>query len=377
MLTASTDRLIEIACNADSSQEALQQAAQTFLSSAASASRDDANQALRTISEHFRHSDPMRASFLALICGALIERGCAPESIATPLIERLSELLTASASLAKAALGQLPDPQSKDAPRSLNAQDHENDDDHDSDAGEAGGDRIPLLAQAVESLETKMPEQFAAWRGLEQFWCPAIALFSLSPNARSSARHLRGLANEIAEIHEAGYWLSSMFQVLEDEPILVIEPSSSKGILARISGVVDNFQLNVLLMDGFPKPSFLSSRRVAKRVAEVARGNGPQRTDDYVTGAWNLYTWPAIQKGRTLPAPSDYSSSAHWVWNEGTPEDIPVFEGRRAILLGPPAYPRTWQSQRIFAQLPAALTIEKQLTKGEAADWLDRMLAAK
>ena len=41
------------------------------------------------------------------------------------------------------------------------------------------------------------------------------------------------------------------------------------GILGRISGVVDNFQLNVLPMDGFPKSGLFARRRVPARVAEV------------------------------------------------------------------------------------------------------------
>jgi hypothetical protein len=136
---------------------------------------------------------------------------------------------------------------------------------------------------------------------------------------------------------------------------LAIEPKTMLGILGRISGVVDNFQLNVLLMDGFPLSGWFASRRAPKRVAEVAKGKGPQQTDDIVTGVWNLYTWRPIQPGSTLPDPNDYGGSATWIWNEGAPEDIPVFEGRRVILLGPATYPRNWQSQRMFARLPAQL----------------------
>lgn len=70
-------------------------------------------------------------------------------------------------------------------------------------------------------------------------------------------------------------------------------------------------------------------------------------------------------------------SSAFWIWNEGTPADIPVFDGRRVILLGPASYPRSWQSQRMFDNLPAKLEIEHKLTKDEIQDWLQRMLTAK
>jgi hypothetical protein len=144
-----------------------------------------------------------------------------------------------------------------------------------------------------------------------------------------------------------------------------------------MSGVVENFQLNVLLMDVFPRSGFLARRRVSKQVADIARGLGPQQSDDTVTGVWNLYTYQAIGLDLTLPSPSDYNASACWVWNEGSPEDIPVFEEHRVILLGPASYSRSWRSQRMFDKLPASLDIERQLSKNEAKDWLKRMATAK
>jgi hypothetical protein len=168
-----------------------------------------------------------------------------------------------------------------------------------------------------------------------------------------------------------------MLGVLEDEPVVVIEPETKLAILGGISGVVDNFQLNVLLMDGFPKSGLFARRRVPQRVAAIARGEGPQQSSDTVTGVWNLYTWEAIESGGTLPDPGDTGSSKFWIWNEGTPADIPVFDGRRAILLGPASYPRSWQSQRMFSKLQAKLEIERKLTEDETDDWLRRMVAAK
>ena len=56
---------------------------------------------------------------------------------------------------------------------------------------------------------------------------------------------------------------------------------------------------------------------------------------------------------------------------------MPVFDGHRVILLGPPAYTRFWGSQRQFANLQARFEIEQRLTKPEVHDWLDRMAAAK
>ena len=68
------------------------------------------------------------------------------------------------------------------------------------------------------------------------------------------------------------------------------------------------------------------------------------------------------------------TATEHWIWNEGTPADIAVFEGRRVILLGPAAYSRTWPAQRTFAAMKPHLRIEKVLTPDEVQAWLEKMI---
>ena len=109
-------------------------------------------------------------------------------------------------------------------------------------------------------------------------------------------------------------------------------------------------------------------------MAQVARGLGPQQTNDGVTGAWNLYNWQALRPDLTLPGMED--GTTHWIWGEGSPEDIATFEGHRVVLLGPPSYQRSWTSQRMFAGLPADLSVERKLNKEEVRQWLRRLAAA-
>ncbi len=353
MLADATNRLIATARDNTSTDADINAASQSFFDAIAEATRDDANAALRALSTCLDIENPTRAAFLALIGGALVEHGCDPLALAEPLIERLALLLESSVALATACVGQMP-----------------------SSIGE-DEDPIEVFEQIRQQLTPTMPEQAAAWEALEQFWRPAIAVFSVSSPARASARHLRDVACQISEFSEAGHWLRLMLSVLDDEPIVVIEPRTTLGMLARISGVVDNFQLSVLLMDRFPRPHWWSRRRISQRVADVARGNGPQQSDDTVTGCWNMYTWQALGPGLALPDPEDYGSHDVWIWNEGVPADIPVLDSRRVILLGPASYPRSWQSQRMFDRLAATLEIERQLTKDEIHDWLRRMQAAQ
>ncbi|MBM4073288.1 MAG: hypothetical protein FJ271_30855 [Planctomycetes bacterium] len=357
MLSDEMQNLVALARDPASSEEDLRGAAQAFLEAASQATPKDAKAALAELAGHMSLDDVGRGAFLALVCGALVEDGCDPAAMTEPLIGRLQYLLESAAELADACRARLP--QSND------------------EAPEKEVDEADQFESVLEQVAGDLPLEYDAWQALQQFWRPAIAVFSVSAPARAAARDLRGLAAKIAEYHEGGHWLRLMLSVLDDEPILAIEPQSGLGILGRISGVVDNFQLHVLLMDGFPRVGMQSRRRVPRRVAEVALGIGPQQSDDTVTGVWNLYTWQAIQSGLKLPAAGDQSRSDCWIWNEGTPDDVPVFEGRRIILLGPPAYARTWRSQRMFDKLPAKLEIDSELSTRDLNDWLQRMLSAQ
>lgn len=167
-----------------------------------------------------------------------------------------------------------------------------------------------------------------------------------------------------------------MLATLDDEPIVVIEPGTMLGFLARISGVVDNFQFHMLLMDQFPFAA-PSSPRLSAASAAVARGEGPQAIDETVVGSWNLSSWHSIGPGPALPDGANRNASRHWIWNEGKPADIPLFEERRAILLGPPSYQRSWRAQRMFDRLPARLGVERCLGRDEASAILERMFAAQ
>lgn len=344
-------RLIATVRDPSTSEADCMEAANPFLAMIGQAAPGEANEGLAILASALSVEDPHRAGFVALLCGSLVEIGHDPLPIAEPLRERLFSLLGLAGTLVESCRAKAP---SRD----------------DTDPQE-------VFEQIRMQLAPAMRLENAAWDALDRFWPAAIAVYSASPTARAAARTLRPLAAFISDLHEAGHGLDLMLSVLNDEPILVIEPARTLGVLARISGVVDNFQLNVLLMDAFPKSGIFARRRVSKQVAEIARGNGPQQIEDIVKGVWNLYNWEAIESQGRLLDPKDLKDKDFWIWNEGKPEDIHVFEGRRVILLGPPSYERTWGAQRMFDKLPATLECERNLTKAEVKDCLQRMLMAK
>lgn len=348
--------LIEAARRDADADSSIPGRAQPFFRAAKAASPAEIDEAIRLLTDTFDLLPAARAGELALVCGALVERGADPMALAGPLTARLTALMELAATFLETSLARMPNP--------------------GADEEEEEDKAIAKIESAMQSVEREMPQGADAWHALKRFWQAGIAVFSRSAAARSEAKPLRAAAGRIATQHEAGHWLHMILGVLDNEPYLAIEPSTFTGILGRMSGVVDNFQLNTLLMDGLPRKGFFSKRRVAPRIADIARGLGPQQTNDTVTSVWNLYTWKAVRPDLTLPEPNAEGAHANWVWNEGAPEDIPVFEGRRVILMGPPTYPRSWRSQRMFTDLKAELAIDQKLTGDEITDWLKRMAAA-
>src|SRR5262245_25138452 len=223
MITQATQHLIATVRAPSSSEEDMRAAAQSLLNGLARGTPAQANAALSELAGCVSLDDPSRAAFFALVCGALVEIGCDPSDLIKPLNQRLESLLESSARLAAACIARLPKPESED-----------------EDPAEAFEDTRRRVAGA-------MPLENAAWEALNAFWRPAIAVFSVSPSARAEAHGLRNLATKIADQHEGGHWLRLMLSVLDNDPVLAIEPQTRLGILARMSGVVDNFQLNVLL----------------------------------------------------------------------------------------------------------------------------------
>jgi hypothetical protein len=237
MITQATQQLIAAVRNPSSSEAKMKAAAQSLFNAAARATAFDANAALSELAGYISLDDLSRAAFVALVCGALVEHGCDPAPLSQPLIVRLQSLLEAAVRLADASSARTPKPEKED------------------------DDTAQAFENTRQQLVHTMAGENAAWEALKQFWTPAIAVFSVAPSARAQARGLRDLAAKIAHHHEGGHWLRLMLSVLDNEPVLAIEPDTRLGMLARMSGVVENFQLNVLLMDVFPRAGLLARRR--------------------------------------------------------------------------------------------------------------------
>lgn len=234
-----------------------------------------------------------------------------------------------------------------------------------------------LFEQTLRIIGENMSEEMTAWNALNKFWPPAISLFAKSPDARTNARILLPIVKKLNLYQAAAHWLCWMIPVLHLEPVVVIEPSTRLGIVATISGIVDNYQLHAFLVDVFPQKGFFASRKLTSLRRSVINGTGPQETEIWMEGVWNLYTWKILRNDLTLPEPKYPKADDDWIWGEGMPDDIPMLDGHRVILLGPPSYLRTWPVQRIFEEMPAEFKVTHKLSKGEINKWLQKIASVK
>ena len=200
-------------------------------------------------------------------------------------------------------------------------------------------------------------------------------MFEASPSLRAAHRDLLALSTALENTLPTAYCLTQLLSIPDQEPILVINPATRTGILGSISGIDLNFHLHTLLLEHFPGEDGQPGRRLSPEVRELLATNEPGR-EEFVTGIWNLYNWTALDADLRLPEGANQNSN-NWIWNEAGPADIAPFEGRRAILLGPAPYARTWSVHRSFSAIEPRLEIEKVLTPQEVEDFLTRMAAAR
>jgi hypothetical protein len=350
MLLDFAQRAVELARDPATTAEQLKSAFSTVAAQMPSATAEEAAQTVAVLGRGLDEvADDARARTLAMFAGAMIEHGADPAGLIDPLIARLSRAAPAARCFAEAVENAVP-PNALDRPEKLDAE--------------------------RSRLAASMPGESAAWAAIQSLYPPAIAAFTASPAGREKGRGV--LLSDMAALagchHEGGHWILKMLQVLDRERYVAIDPDARVGIAGRMSGIVDNFQLHVLLMDAFPRRRWFASRRVSDSAVKVARGDGPQETGETITGAWNLYTWHALRPDGSLPEKKDWG--AGWIWGEGTPLDIPPLDGTRVILLGPPSYVRTWNSQRAFVGLRAELTFERGLGQREVREWKARIVEA-
>ncbi|HYH68691.1 MAG TPA: hypothetical protein VD866_28620, partial [Urbifossiella sp.] len=116
------------------------------------------------------------------------------------------------------------------------------------------------------------------------------------------------------------------------------------GVRLLVGGVADVGQFQALLADATP---------------ELRR-----------SGGWQAHRPAALRADGTLP--TGMGGCEHWLWWHEPLAAVPLVRGERVLLLGPAAYPATWDSAVRFPELAATLTVLAELTPAEVAARLGR-----
>ncbi|WP_329279946.1 hypothetical protein [Streptomyces sp. NBC_01451] len=276
---------------------------------------------------------------LATAAGFCVERGADPAACAEPVLGGVLQDLLDALEFARrwtatgAAGDELPEPDEKNIDDVLLAR--------------LGADRHEATRLAL------------AWCSVEEWQPPALAVLCRSVEVRR--RHAsavlpacRDLA--VLERHDLKC-LAYALAVLDDELLIVLHRPTGTGFEVRISGIGDNFQLHTLL-------------------AHVLVGGGHVPGSTPSAESVRLATAPEPAQGRTRTVATGVfellGPDGERIWNEGLPDDIPILEGRRLLVLDEPTYRRSWNADRFFPHLPGTAEVTRVLTADESRTWFAR-----
>jgi len=299
--------------------------------------------AMQKLTTAFSIEQVFGGSLAANLCGGLVENGIPPAHISQEYTVFFKDLLQKASAVINAF----------EASHQESLEENLDEDEEDKEA---------LLEDFLEEIFDEMLEEVKAFRAIDHYYSCGIALFSANQDEFYQGKAaLEPLVDQFVEYTSGGYWLSKLFQVLFQEPILVIELNAQKGFIGQINGIAENFQLQMLLMT---LPQINQQVVVSPLHQAVVKGIGEQNTGESITGLWNMYDWTYVHQ-------NDKSGTNHWIWGEGVPADIPVFNNQyRVIILDTPSYSRGFPVQRMFQNLKANITIEKELSVQEIEQWL-------
>lgn len=274
---------------------------------------------------------------LAMAAGFCAERGADPVACAEPILDGVHQDLLDALEFARrwtaAGDGELPEPDEGIIDDALRAR--------------LGGDTYEATRLAL------------AWCSVDEWQPPALAVLCRSSEVRrryASAILPSCRALEALERHDLKC-LSYALAVLDDEPVIVLHRPTGTAFEVRIGGIGDNFQLHTLLAHVLVGGGHVSGTTPSVESVRLATDPEPAtgRTGTVATGAFELL------------APDGSP-----IWNEGLPDDIPVVEGHRLLVLDEPAYRRSWNADRFFPHLPGTAELVRVLNADEARTWFAR-----
>jgi hypothetical protein len=332
------------------------------------ASLSERSQAIETLAARVERGsldDADGVAHVAITAGTIVETGAPAGRLGDVLLSKIPDVLRAARRFADTCLGP------------VRGEDDEDDDDNaEADAPEALAhvDGRPISVELFRAHLAADRGGACALDRLKEWTFPTIACLTrdraLLVRAAQDAP-LREVARAMQD-SDAG-WLDTLLGVTLDTSAVVLHPPSGRGFRMRIDGVVTNFDLRALVEDALLARG-LPGQRNPPDVLAVIRGEADEASRNYVSGAFNLYTYRAA--GQDLTAPTDIPLE-DWVWNEGVPDDVPRLDGELLLIVGPEQPKRSWNVGRQFSALRSSVKVEEELSPAAAKRWLERCIAAR
>ncbi len=298
--------------------------------------------ALPPIANAIANTSPGLSGWLSLVCGSWIEGGADPDPVGAVIVDRTARVANAAVLFADAWTA-------------------------------AGGGPLPDMEQdqpTAEILGVVTPElddfdelAMLSWFTLPQHVQAACTVLQMGPRVRAGVTDRADqiqVATQAARHWEPTGFVEKLLRVLDDEPILVLHRELRRGWTVRISGIGDNFQLQTLLAGALVGragglPGTPPDPRVLASFTDSDVADAPT-----VTAWWNLV-----------------DPRGEWIWNEGVPADIPLFDGTRVVVLDPLPYARSWNAGRQFPLMTAKLTVVTEHPPEQLSTWWPRLAPAQ
>lgn len=329
---------------------ALRQAVDAVLQSWDGTSAKDTKEALAAFEKGTAKAEGRAAQVLFLALGALVEAGAPPELAWPSVAKGLPKMLAQATRFAELCIDEADDPIAHSAVEQM-------------------GRRVAM----------KHPKEAAAWAGLPSRCLAAIACLTRSSKLRRAEQKSGELIEAVYALEEAipeVTFLSQVMKVLDDEKLLVLHPASKRGFRAVIRDICSNVELFVLFTDkmvGDPKKGFIPGKSPDPRaVAVLQRPDEAQKKQPRITTTFEMASYLAVEPDGSL-APDFEDAAEWWVWYEGVPAEIPVFEGHRVIILTDPIMKREHEVQSAFDPLHPAVEITGKVSADEVGALLVRM----
>lgn len=202
----------------------------------------------------------------------------------------------------------------------------------------------------------------------------AMACLSRSAQLRRTHPHKRAILAKLGRYRERYGFLGKMVQVLDDEPLVVLHPTTTRGFRFHMHGIADNFQLHSLLLGALAGDGPKRIRgSVPPSEVTAAMSNGSSDGCASAQSDWQLASWTGLRGGGDF---TQLDRKGSWIWNEGVPADIELFEGTRVVLIGESTIQRSWNAQRVFPGMNGRLDGPELLSPAVVGAMLDRMRAS-